>query len=249
MPKQRSTCTRCSMKRQKCDRQTPCSRCIQNKEAHLCTTEWTNGYDPAVHRRYPRKAMSATVSQNPVGETNGAQMPPEVSPQIWPSSSTPSQGLPLHLRSQESEKAFAPDFEAHDQSKLPNPSSTNIDFITYGRSDVTDISMGKLLLEKEADAHNQAIMDKNLNQNRTTPCLDDAPTNSFSPAAQSVEMYHLQSLLPSKRQVLLLVDYHGRCMSYWTGGFSKSLSLYTPNQRQPTGQTWYRLYHDNGLCD
>lgn len=215
MPKQRSTCTRCSMKRQKCDRQSPCSRCIQNKEAHLCTTQWKDGYDPAVHRKYPRKSLAA--SQRLLNETNGAQLP-RLSPDEWTSSSTPSPGLPLHIRSQATGIPSVSAYAAHDQPKLPNPSTTNIDFVTYGRSDVTDISMGTLIREKEADAQNQAIMNKNLNQNRTKPSADDVPTNSFSPAAKSVEVYHLQSLLPSKPQVLLLVDYHDRCMSYWTGG-------------------------------
>jgi len=205
------------MKRQKCDRQTPCSRCIQNKEPHLCTTEWTNGYNPAVHRKYPRKPLTATPSQNPAGETNGGMLPQD-SPQTWPSSSTSSLGLPLHLRSELSERPPAPALESHHQSKLLNPSSNNVDFITYGRSDVTDISMDTLLREKEPDTWDQALMNKNLNQDRTETSMDDASTNSFSPAAKSAEINHLQSLLPSKRQVLLLSDYHGRCMSYWTGG-------------------------------
>lgn len=63
MPKQRQTCTRCSQRRQKCDRsktgKAPCSRCVQNNEGHLCTTVWAGGYDPAVHRKYPRKSSPA----------------------------------------------------------------------------------------------------------------------------------------------------------------------------------------------
>ncbi|KAF2691642.1 hypothetical protein K458DRAFT_381488 [Lentithecium fluviatile CBS 122367] len=227
MPKQRSTCTRCSMKRQKCDRQTPCSRCVQNKEAHLCTTEWTNGYNPAVHRKYPRKSVPPTP-QSSTGEVNGAQIP-HVNPQAWSSLPNSGPGLPLHLLPQVPEGAFIPSIEPHDQSKLPNPSSTNVDFVTYGRSDVADVSMGTLLQEKEAYARKEALMEKTLNQNRTKTCMDDALTNSFSPAAQSVEVFHLQSLLPHKYQVLRMVDYHDRCMSYWTGGiyhapsFRKSL--------------------------
>jgi hypothetical protein len=135
---------------------------------------------------------------------------PQLSPHEWPS-------LPLHLRSQMPGVSSAPDYDAHDPTK-PKLSTTNIDFVTYGRSEALDISMGTLVREKEDDAKNQAIMNKNLNQSRTKTCIDDSPTNSFSPAAKSVEVYHLQALLPSKQQVLLLADYHGQCMNYWTGG-------------------------------
>ena len=204
------------MKRQKCDRRTPCSRCIQNKEAHQCTTEWKDGYDPAVHRKYPRKSGASRLSQTPTGDTIAVQQLPEVSSQAWGASSNSSPGLPLPLRSQET--GMPTPSETHDQSKLPNPSSTNIDFITYGRSDVTDISMGRLLQEKEADERNQALLSRNLDQSRTTNSIEDAPTKSFSPAAKAIEVSHLQSLLPQKYQVMLLVDYHQRCMNYWTGG-------------------------------
>lgn len=56
MPKQRQTCTRCSQRRQKCDRKAPCTRCVQNGEGHVCTTKWLDGYNPSVHRKYPRKS-------------------------------------------------------------------------------------------------------------------------------------------------------------------------------------------------
>jgi hypothetical protein len=33
----------------------PGSRCIQNKEGHLCTIHWAEGYNPSIHRKYPKK--------------------------------------------------------------------------------------------------------------------------------------------------------------------------------------------------
>ena len=99
MPKQRQTCTRCSQRRQKCDRsktgKAPCSRCVQNNEGHLCSTVWAGGYDPAVHRKYPRKSSPA---------------------QSWPASSeTASSG------------ATPPTFPAVEQLKLPalTPGTSN----------------------------------------------------------------------------------------------------------------------------
>ena len=53
MPKARETCTRCSMRRQKCDRTLPCRRCVAAGVASSCTLTWKDGYDPFVHRQYP----------------------------------------------------------------------------------------------------------------------------------------------------------------------------------------------------
>lgn len=51
MPKSRTTCTRCSMRRQKCDRQIPCTRCVRADVATSCTRIWKD-YDARVHRSY-----------------------------------------------------------------------------------------------------------------------------------------------------------------------------------------------------
>lgn len=221
------------MRRQKCDRKTPCTRCVQNKEAHLCTTEWTNGYNPAVHRKYPRK-VSPPISRPPVGVAanglaplDGSQLP-QAGTVPWPPS---DQRLPIHFRTQAADGQVGSHPSRHrsfsatsssegnrGQSQLPTPSSTNVDFITYGRSDYADVSIGTLLQEKDDYTRNQALMDQTLNQSRTKTVLDESPTSSFSPAAQSVEVYHLQSLLPHRDQVLQMVEYHHHCMTYLCGG-------------------------------
>ena len=58
MPKARQTCTECSMRRQKCDRQTPCSRCVRRGDGDKCTLVWPGNYDPKKHRIYPRPDTS-----------------------------------------------------------------------------------------------------------------------------------------------------------------------------------------------
>lgn len=42
------------MRRQKCDRKDPCTRCVQSNVASSCTRKWPHDYDPKVHRSYPR---------------------------------------------------------------------------------------------------------------------------------------------------------------------------------------------------
>lgn len=42
MPKARQTCTECSLRRQKCDKRSPCGRCVKRGVADRCTREWDN---------------------------------------------------------------------------------------------------------------------------------------------------------------------------------------------------------------
>ncbi|KIX07436.1 uncharacterized protein Z518_02089 [Rhinocladiella mackenziei CBS 650.93] len=51
----RQTCTECSLRRQKCDRNIPCARCIKRGVADKCTRYWPGGYNKEIHRVYPRK--------------------------------------------------------------------------------------------------------------------------------------------------------------------------------------------------
>lgn len=53
------------MRRQKCDRKDPCTRCVQNNEAATCSRKWQDGYDPRVHRMYPK----ARALQSPENTT------------------------------------------------------------------------------------------------------------------------------------------------------------------------------------
>jgi hypothetical protein len=91
--------------------------------------------------------------------------------------------------------------------ELSNPLSNNVDFITYGRSEFSNISMGTLLNDKEEYSRNQSLMDQALNQSRTKTVLDEAATEIFSPAAQAAEVYHQD------------------CMAYWIGGIYHGPSL------------------------
>lgn len=62
MPKPRQTCTRCSLRRQKCDRQLPCTRCVNAGAGSECSRTWPEKYNPSIHRKYP-KAHPQTASR------------------------------------------------------------------------------------------------------------------------------------------------------------------------------------------
>lgn len=82
--------------------------------------------------------------------------------------------------------------------------------------------MGELLENKDEYTRQQLmrnpLRDNALNQSHTRTVLGESATEIFSPAAQVAEFCHLQSVLPTKDQVLQMVDYHQNCMAYWIGG-------------------------------
>ena len=69
MPKARQTCTQCSIRRQKCDRCTPCGRCQSRGVAHLCTRVWSTPEASRAHRstsQQPRRITSPDPGISPV---------------------------------------------------------------------------------------------------------------------------------------------------------------------------------------
>ena len=190
MPKQRQTCTRCSQRRQKCDRKAPCTRCVQNNEGHLCTTKWVNGYNPSVHRKYPR--TSPTVSSGT-------------------SSSDTSLARPISNDQQTS------------ITDLHDPERAQIHELSIWPTKLPDITIGALLNEKDQENH-QEFFDKSFSYVRNKGTVRDGANgpisiaSCYSNAAKIVETQHLQSILPSKAKVILIVDYYQQYMVYWIGG-------------------------------
>ncbi|KAF2031232.1 hypothetical protein EK21DRAFT_26118, partial [Setomelanomma holmii] len=195
MPKQRLTCTRCSQRRQKCDRKTPCSRCIHNKEAHLCTTQWKEGYDPSVHRRYPRKHSSATA-QSLDGSSDSSTLVQS------PSASATTKDVSPTL---------------NDCPADPLTGSG----IRIGESRLLDLTIGSLLDDKDVPSPNPALFDQSLKYVQSAGKQVDEPnrvTSFCSPAAKAAEIQYIQSLLPQRATLLTIIDYYYDYMLYWNGG-------------------------------
>jgi hypothetical protein len=162
-----------------------------NKEGHLCTTQWADGYNPSVHRKYPRRPPSVSWSAT---ESNGTPSSLDASPT----------GLghttgPLSLRS--------------------NPPVIQEDF-SIGQSKYLDFSINGLLNEKDAQPL-PGLLDQSYSYVQSNGRLGEEASriaNSFSPAAKSLEMDYLQSLLPTKVTLLKIIDYYSDYMIYWNGG-------------------------------
>jgi hypothetical protein len=177
------------------------SRCVQNKEAHLCTTQWKEGYNPSVHRRYPRKLPSIGPSVSGSSDT----------------SSTLNVSTPGML--QEQTTAVCSNTVVSPKTQATN-SITGPGF-TIGQSSFLDMTIGSLLNEKDTSASESHLLDQSLRYVRSVWKPIEEPNriaNFCSPAAKRIETQHLQSLLPSKDVTLVITDYYHENMLYWFGG-------------------------------
>ncbi|KAH8723913.1 hypothetical protein GQ44DRAFT_619162 [Phaeosphaeriaceae sp. PMI808] len=201
MPKQRLTCTRCSQRRQKCDRKSPCSRCTQHKEAHLCTTQWGQGYNPSIHRRYPRKP--SLTGQSADGSS-------DISLVLVESTSD----LQLE-QSDATSNSTAPSLNITTNGPIAEPR------FSVGETTFPDITIVSLLNEKDTTARGSSLFDQGLKYLGEPGKVNENPNRGVSfcsSAAKTMEQQQIQALLPSKETVLLLVDYHRENMLYWMGG-------------------------------
>jgi hypothetical protein len=176
------------------------SRCVQNKEGHLCTTTWKEGYNPSIHRRYPRKPSS-------VGHSAGS------------SDTSSTLNDPPSARYEEQTLTLTSDIVPSTRTNSSHP-ITGPGF-TIGRSRFLDITIGSLLNDKDASALNPDILDQGIKYVRSSgkQVGDASRVTSFcSQAAKAMEIQHIQSLVPSREVALTVTDYYYKNMLYWMGG-------------------------------
>lgn len=219
MPKERQTCTECSMRRQKCDRNVPCGRCVKRGDAAKCTREWPQGgYDPKVHRIYPRTSVKSNSSPSATTgspSAGGAQSVPE-------SAGTPSIKRRPSATSRPTPQAQLPPTYSTQSTPapataLPTATAAEIDsgppvleFLSWGRSKLSDYDLKALELLKEPHNAGPAV------STDTGPDWDVSNCLGGTGAAQ---VSFLQLLLPSRTQVFQLVEYHINSILWYHGCF------------------------------
>jgi hypothetical protein len=149
-----------------------------------------NGYNPSVHRKYPR--TSPTVSSGT-------------------SSSDTSLAGPISNDQQTS------------ITDLHDPERAQIHELSIWPTKLPDITIEALLNEKDQENH-QELFDKSFSYVKNKGTVRDGANgpisiaSCYSNAAKIVEIQHLQSILPSKAKMILIVDYYQQYMMYWIGG-------------------------------
>ena len=203
------------MRRQKCDRNVPCGRCVKRGDADKCSRAWPEGgYDPKVHRIYPRTSGDHAGSSPTITDTSPAATIHNASDTpIHPSMRTPASA---HSRpSPQTQHA------SHPTSLGPAPTNgpvtdidnaaTTLEFLTWGRSKLSDYDLKALELLKEPHNSGPALVPKD-----SGPDWDASSGFGGTGAAQ---ISFLQLLLPSRRQVYQLVEYHVNSILWYHGCF------------------------------
>ena len=181
------------MRRQKCDRNLPCSRCIKRGEADRCTREWPEGgYDPKVHRTYPRhdeKDENGHSQTSPTSETE--------SPSLHPSLRTPS--TVGHDRPTPNGLYSAPF-----NTKATVEKSDVINFLGWGHSKLAEFDLPAVELVNDVCGV----------RNATTGEPD--ASNGFG-TIHEAQLGVLQMLLPNPQQVFDIVKYHMKYIAWYHG--------------------------------
>lgn len=209
MPKERQTCTECSMRRQKCDRNIPCGRCVKRGEPSKCTREWPDGqYDPKIHRIYPKpeaKSDNSPTNENGAGITPGPVNELELHPSLRTLSSPASDSVAgKHPRGWQTDNSKTSN-NAGPVSDIDNAASV-LEFLSWGRSKLSDYDLKTLELTAEPHAAHQK------------DSTDWDVSNGFG-GTGAAQVSFLQLLLPSRRQIYQLVDYHLSSILWYHSSF------------------------------
>lgn len=196
MPKARQTCTRCSMRRQKCDKQQPCSRCVAAGEGHRCTRVWQGGYDASVHRQYPksdtkyRRRSSAAFSSSRRNSDNDATHDNTHESSLQPPSLDSDSDGWSSEHERHSILGGGVEYDASIEDFLWSPDPLCRAMITNNNSAVFP-----------GAPHTTQRTDSGLHD---SPLAEDLPKLAFG----RQEISYLESSLPNGLQILQLVDYH-----------------------------------------
>lgn len=201
MPKVRQTCTNCSLRRQKCDRKKPCTRCVRSNDADSCSREWQDGYDPLLHRVYPKpKAVRFVEKTTPSALVNGG--------------TTENAGRDTSLMQ---------NVTTTQETHSPTPTSQTLAGETsaaLGVSAVNEPNSSAFITKASAKPSKYVTLNVPSLLNPHVSAESPTTVTSHSHANLSpddIERQHLQSLVPTSKQIIQLVEYHDECLLWYHG--------------------------------
>jgi hypothetical protein len=199
------------MRRQKCDRKEPCTRCVQNNDASSCSRKWPHNYDPTIHRSYPKsKAVQSRLQPYPPGSDvaggvqDGAPAAPfarnaptlQSKPQEQYSNNQTFLGRSIVNKKTQ---------EAPPQSWLSQAgiAPTSIELLSGNGSLAPYVFNSDSILSPT----NPDINNIRSGSNPEGESVDICPV--------TIQRHYLQTLLPTARLILQLVDYHNTCLVWY----------------------------------
>lgn len=202
MPKERTTCTECSIRRQKCDRDTPCGRCVRRGVADRCTRIWSSTEEARSHRvslgRQARQHSSAEIDTPNVNQIEWTSGNPGLSSfehLVLPTdaSTTRSASVPPHEPTS--------DYGA-------TPTSIHLGGQDSGEND--NLESNEILLQSPCITTSQYLVTDGLVPSRS-------PLPSGFPDLHATSLALLELHLPSVSQIWSLVDYHEKFLLWYHG--------------------------------
>jgi hypothetical protein len=193
------------MRRQKCDRKLPCTRCVRDNQAEACSLEWPEGYNPRIHRKYPNQKNGAFRSSarnsvlgnsdhhNDDADTIGDET--SHSPPVY--SSPPPSDRTINLQSPRTSQT-TPDFGMLLTSVNP-----------YEPEGSSDAVQGSSTINQNGEP---------LGTSADNFMDDHCPLAPRGGSEQ--ELIFLQSLLPSSTRLQQLIDYHEANLIWFHNGIN-----------------------------
>jgi hypothetical protein len=212
------------MRRQKCDRKDPCTRCVQSNVASSCTQKWPHDYDPKIHRSYPKsKGVQPRLQVLPPGSVIGGREPQDdardasltqdittIQNAATTNGPSPSQNKfqSQHLSTQRRVGRILTNDKRKEASKGPRLSRAGID-----PSSLESLPTNEILKPYYSERNSFQPL-RGPGAGSTSP--GSHPKVSFAETCpKTIERPYLQTLLPTARQILQLVDYHSTCLLWY----------------------------------
>ena len=203
------------MRRQKCDRNIPCGRCVKRGDADKCTREWPEGgYDPKLHRIYPRTPTGADASPTNADPSPKSSYSNPPSTAVHPSLTTPksvTSGPSPRKLPPATPITFNPQPSTGPVDDVDNNTVSSLEFLTWGRSKLSDYDMRALELLKEPHQSGNSGLSKDTGS--------DWDSSNGCGGTGAAQVSFLQLLLPSRKQVFQLAEYHVSSILWYHGSF------------------------------
>ena len=209
MPKARQTCTRCSLRRQKCDRKDPCTRCVQSSQADSCSRKWPYDYDPKIHRTYPKTSGLKLAPGKHSPESNVNSLLSRDPDRVEHQATTQRAILAPPTHQEQSTSAVnARNLTGRTYTNGSRRTTPVERGISRARNDPTSLEFltNGIITPFDFDPNN---IQSSANPDANPANLSNAANSSTADICpRVVQTHYLQTLIPSARQIQSLVDYH-----------------------------------------
>lgn len=199
------------MRRQKCDRKLPCTRCVRDGQVDACSLEWPDGYNPRIHRKYPnlKKVAGGKGAHDPAIATSSYQ-----NDDIYTNGNDISSSSPAHPSPPGSDQTLSLSSPRVGRRPSADFGMLLTSVNPYQTRTPTNLARNSSIVGQSGGLE---VDDDNFMANGCS--LSDRVPHGGS----EQELVFLQSLIPSSRRIQQLVEYHEANLFWFHNGFNISV--------------------------